>query len=201
MSTTTEPIYDKAGLVTVRLIGGTLQPTELIEQAGRICYNSQGRHDPDIIGNWIAAGHESVLEHAAFTFLITCSRVVSHEMVRHRLAAYSQRSQRYVLEKMPQLVVPPEVPDDMAAAFLAMLRKAHQSYLDCLEAGIPREIARYQLPNATLTTVVATWNIREVRHILRLRMSPRAQPEFQAIAKEIYRLARLHAPLLFPDFE
>jgi len=184
---------------------------DLIEHAGRLCWDTQGKTGeiPDRIQKWIGVGHETMIEHASATFYIRCSRVVTHELVRHRIASYSQRSQRYVNESEPRYIIPPElhgvyregmehdVPIELD--YIEFMARAWDMYSRLLKAGIKPEIARYVLPNACETQIIATFNFREIRHIIKLRTSKRALPEMRAVAGEIRRIAKEIAPRVFED--
>jgi thymidylate synthase (FAD) len=175
----------------VKLLAVTPDALAVIVQAARTCYASEANSpesDRRLIRSLIKRGHESVLEHASATFEITCSRVVTHELVRHRIAAYSQRSQRYVRENEPAYFTPPELAGDARELYDQAIKSAWESYAKLLAAGIAPQIARYVLPNAALTTIVATWNFREIRHVLRLRLAPAAQPEMREVARQIRAL-------------
>lgn len=198
--------------IEVKLLAVTPDAEKLIESAGRLCWDTQDKAGtvPDRIQKWIEVGHETMIEHACATFYIRCSRVVTHEMVRHRLASYSQRSQRYVNESTPIYITPPELQDNLAEpaivpanrparTFLRAMWAAWDSYESLLKTGIPKEIARYVLPNACETQIICTWNFREIRHIIKLRASKRALPEMRAVASEIKRIAKEMAPLVFGD--
>lgn len=176
---------------------------ELIEYAGRLCWDTVGRlgKDPSRIQKWIKAGDESVIEHSSATFYIKASRVLTHELVRHRLASYSQRSQRYVKENEPRYITPPELaarPNGFEIFEKAML-KAWEAYRQLLGLGMAPEIARYVLPNACETQIVMTMNFRELRHFIKLRTSSRALPEMRAVADEIRRIMKEVAPRVFED--
>lgn len=176
----------------------------LIEYAGRVDYHSQAKlgQKDDIIPRWIASGHESMIEMVDVAFLITCSRVVSHELVRHRIASYQQESQRYVnyavededdLFYIPEEWVGNEVVELM---FREAYARAYELYHCLLAAGVPKQMARYVLPNATRTRIVMKANLREWRHFLKLRMHKSAQPEMQAIARLIFaELNGLYEPV------
>jgi thymidylate synthase (FAD) len=189
--------------IEVRLLAVTPDAEKLIETAGRLCWDTQDKTGtvPDRIQKWLEIGHESMIEHACATFYIRASRALSHELVRHRLASYSQRSQRYVKETEPRYVEPPEIKDSKFAhrQFEELMATCWQAYSDLLAKGIKAEIARYVLPNACETQIICTWNFREIRHIVRLRTSKRALPEFRAVADEIRRIAREIAPQVFAD--
>jgi thymidylate synthase (FAD) len=123
-------------------------------------------------------------------------------LVRHRIASYSQQSQRYVShETLFEAVVPESVAGrpELAERFQAQLEAAHHLYRDLLAAGIPAEDARFVLPNAAATKLVMTMNARELHHFFALRCCRRAQWEIRAMAKEMLRQVRKAAPLLFAD--
>ncbi len=189
--------------IEVKLLAVTPDSERLIETAGRLCWDTQDKtgSTPDRIEKWLKIGHESMVEHACATFYIRASRVLTHELVRHRLASYSQRSQRYVKESEPRYVEPPEIRDDAAAhqRFQEAMLSCWQAYDDLLDGGVKAEIARYVLPNACETQIICTWNFREIRHIIKLRTSKRALPEFRAVADEIRQIVKEIAPQVFAD--
>ena len=189
--------------VEVKLLAVTPDAEKLIETAGRLCWDTQDKTGtaPDRIQKWLEIGHESMVEHACATFYIRASRVLTHELVRHRLASYSQRSQRYVKETEPRYIEPPEIKDNKAAhkRFEEVMATSWQAYGDLLAKGIKAEIARYVLPNACETQIICTWNFREIRHIIKLRTSKRALPEMRAVAGEIRRIVKKLAPQVFAD--
>lgn len=189
--------------VEVRLLALTPDAEALTEQAGRLCYASgdkQGTKE-----NWLQArikqGHESLLEHASATFYIRASRALTHELVRHRIASYSQRSQRYVRESAADYITPPEVTEFEGAGetYEKAMNAAWQAYRDLLKAGVKPEIARYVLPNACSTEIICTWNFREIRHIVKLRSGPAALPEMRAVAHAIKDIMKNAAPKVFGD--
>jgi len=189
--------------VEVKLLAVTPDAEKLIETAGRLCWDTQDKTGtiPDRIQKWIDVGHESMIEHACATFYIRASRVFTHELVRHRLASYSQRSQRYVKETEPRYITPPELyaSDWYPTVFVSAMKSAWIAYKELLDKGVKPEIARYVLPNACETQIICTWNFREIRHIIRLRTSKRALPEMRAVAGEIQRIAKEMAPQVFED--
>jgi thymidylate synthase (FAD) len=194
------------GLVPSSGIVETDRPAaeRLIEYAGRTCWATTDKlgTNPDRIQGWLKVGHESVIEHASATFYIKASRVLTHELVRHRIASYSQRSQRYVKESVPQYVTPPEL-DKSGKEALDVYRQAMtdawNAYGKLLNLGLAPEIARYVLPNACDTQIVMTMNFRELRHFIRLRTSKRSLPEMRAVAGEVRRLMKEQAPEVFAD--
>ena len=189
--------------IEVKLLAVTPDAERLIEAAGRLCWDTQDKTGtaPDRIQKWLEVGHESMIEHASATFYIRASRVLTHELVRHRLASYSQRSQRYVKETHRTYVEPPPIKNDEAAhkQFEQAMTACWQAYGDLLAHGIKAEIARYVLPNACQTQIICTWNFREIRHIIKLRTSRRALPEFRAVAEEIRGIVGDIAPQVFGD--
>ena len=124
---------------------------------------------------------------------------MTHELVRHRLASYSQRSQRYVRETDPSYIEPPELQVSEAAqeTYRHAMDDAWDAYRQLLESGLKPEIARYVLPNACYTEIICTWNFRELRHLIRLRRSPRALPEIRVVAEKILDIMKEQAPQVF----
>ena len=179
-------------------------PEELIEYSGRLCWGTTDKvgSNPDRVKSWIRLGHESVIEHASATFYIKASRVLTHELVRHRLASYSQRSQRYVKELEPRYITPPELEtagDNAIELYENAMLNAWQAYRKLLKAGVKPEIARYVLPNSCETQIVMTMNFRELRHFVKLRTSKRSLPEMRAVAEEVLSLMKEQAPAIFGD--
>jgi len=187
--------------VEVKLLAVTPDAEGLIETAGRLCWDTQDKTGtvPDRIQSWLQVGHESMVEHACATFYIRASRVLTHELVRHRLASYSQRSQRYVKETEPRYIEPPEISASAHQRFEEVMKVCWETYRELLAKGIKAEIARYVLPNACETQIICTWNFREIRHIVKLRTSRRALPETRAVCGEIRRLVKGIAPEVFKD--
>lgn len=195
----------------VTLVSHTPDPETTVALAARLCYSPvsigdlrdrlSGSDIRKFLEKILTLGHLSVLEHASFTFGIEgVSRVTTHQLVRHRVASFSQQSQRYVSHKeMFQVVIPPSISADpmMEEKFSALLRELHRLYGEMVESGIPAEDARYVLPNATETKILATMNVRELLHFFRLRCCERAQWEIRAMAVEMLKLAKSVAPILF----
>jgi thymidylate synthase (FAD) len=175
----------------------------LTEQAGRLCYASGDKLGTN--ERWlqtrIKQGHESLVEHASATFYIKASRALTHELVRHRIAAYSQRSQRYVTESAADYITPPELAEapDASLIFEEAMSAAWEAYRRLLLAGVKPEIARYVLPNACATEIICTWNFREIRHIIKLRTGPAALPEMRAVITQIKEIMGVQAPKIFGD--
>ena len=178
-------------------------PEVLIEYAGRVCYRSAGHGDP---GGFIRArlrdGHESILEHASATFEISgISRACSHQLVRHRIASYSQESQRYVDADDLAVVMPAAIAENPAAraAWEGLMAEVAATYRELRELGVRKEDARFVLPNAAETRLVLTMNFRSLRHFFRLRLTPRAQWEIRELATRMLELLVPHAPHVFGD--
>ncbi len=180
---------------------------QLIEYSGRWDYGPMSiakMGQPGIIGRWIEAGHESMLEMVDAAFLITCSRVVSHELVRHRIASYQQESQRYVKydQESPDdlYFVPPEIVEagaDAVAVYRESVHASHSAYRALKQAGVKSQIARYVLPNATRTRIVVKMNLREWRHVLKLRCHSSAQPEMRVVMLQVLEILYARYPEVF----
>ena len=145
-------------------------------------------------------GHFSVFEHISFTFAIEgISRACSHQFVRHRLFSFTQQSQRYVKDDF-SYIVPPSISKDKKAfkLYVDAVSKAKEAYKELLKY-IPAEDARFVLPNATGTKIVATANARELMHFFKLRCDEHAQWEIRAMAEEMQRLVKEVAPNIFNE--
>lgn len=191
--------------MNVKLLACTPDPNHLIEYAGRVCTNTTANTGvfPDFVVQRINEGHESILEHASATFEISgISRACSHQLVRHRIASYSQESQRHVDMSDPELVVPKDIDESPEALLIWDDLMAHviDAYSALQDLGIKKEDARFVLPNATATRIVVTMNFRELRHFFSLRLSPQAQWEIRGVAAEMVRLMAEEAPDVFMDF-
>ncbi len=191
-------------LALTQYLRGTGTPEELIEHAGRVCYRSETHGDS---GAFIRArlrdGHESIIEHAAATFELSgISRACSHQLVRHRLASYSQESQRYVDMAAPEWVLPEAIVNDADALALweAFAAQVKETYRALRARGVRKEDARFVLPNAAATRIVVTMNFRELLHFFRLRITPEAQWEIRAVAVEMLRQLAPHSPAIFGTF-
>jgi thymidylate synthase (FAD) len=146
-------------------------------------------------------GHSSVIEHASFTFSIEdVSRAMTHQLVRHRIASYTQQSQRYVAyDTLERYVTPPSIGKNARAkkVFDETLEKISEAYGKLLKLEIPKEDARFILPNAAKTNIIVTMNARELLHFFNLRCCTRAQWEIREVAVEMLRQAKKVAPTLF----
>lgn len=190
-------------IAITRFLKGDGSPEALIEYAGRVCYRSKSKGDPaSFIQARIRDGHESIIEHASATFEISgISRACSHQLVRHRLASYSQESQRYVSMDNPEWVLPPSIMKDEEALKIweQFAEKVKEAYRALRARGIAKEDARFVLPNATATRIVVTMNFRELRHFFRVRISPQAQWEIRELAVRMLEIIYPHAPAVFGD--
>lgn len=194
----------------VQLLSHTPEPEKIVAAAARLCYSDAGINDLlsadrdqqlRLIEKILKLGHFSVLEHVSFSFgLEGLSRACSHQLVRHRVASYSQQSQRYVAHDTPFAAVePPSLADhpELQQRYHDLFDQVHHLYKDMLEAGVPAEDARFVLPNAAQTKLVMTMNARELHHFFSLRCCRRAQWEIRAMAKQMLLLCRDAAPVLF----
>lgn len=202
----------------VALIRHTLSPEEVVALGARLCYSKarvddllervEAKDQTAFVHKIMGMGHDSVLEHASFTFGIEgVSRVLLAQITRHRLASFSVQSQRYVsYEHGFGYIVPPKIEalgTEAVAEFERQMDTLHQWYtewqqkLGTGEGG--NEDARFVLPGACETRMMVTMNVRELRHFFSLRMCSRAQWEIRALATEMHRLCMNVAPALFED--
>ncbi|MFA5353941.1 MAG: FAD-dependent thymidylate synthase [Thermodesulfovibrionales bacterium] len=217
----------------VILLTHTPNPEETVAMAARLCYSpsdiealkekTEGKDQRAFVEKLMAIGHMSPIEHASFTFAVEgISRACSHQLVRHRLASYSQQSQRYVSEsgqksedrcqkteeiKTFDYLIPPSIAGDAETKkafeeFMAEAQKAYDLLMQRLnERGIKGEAAsqdaRFVLPNAAETKIMLTMNARELLHFFRQRCCNRAQWEIRAMADAMLRLAKKAAPVIF----
>lgn len=191
-----------------------------IERAGRTCYKSEDKITADsarkFVENILKRGHEAVLEHASFTVKFVCDRGVSHEIVRHRLAAYCQESTRYCnysKEKFGNEITvirpcfwEPKLYYDNNNWILTPFgiwqqacAIAEKQYFDLLHAGATPQEARSVLPNSLKTEVVMTANLREWRHFFKLRCSAAAHPQMRQVANMLLRICKDQIPIVFDD--
>ncbi|NLK00958.1 MAG: FAD-dependent thymidylate synthase [Clostridia bacterium] len=193
----------------VQLINYTRDPEKTVAAAARLCYSDKYGSElmqdlaqseiESLIRRLYAMGHLSPFEHANFTFSIEgVSRALSHQLVRHRIASYSQKSQRYVSEDAFEYVMPPSVfeKDEARATFESAMGKIQAAYKE-LSAAIPREDARYVLPNACETNVICTFNARSLLNFFKQRCCNRAQWEIRKMATAMLGEVRKAAPIIF----
>lgn len=177
-----------------------------IEKAGRTCYKSEDRITAEsaeaFIRMLIERGHESVLEHESITVRFICDRGVSHEIVRHRLASYSQESQRYVRYNDDIEFINPRMPNAKAhEAWQELCERAEETYRELLSYGIQPQQARAVLPNSTKTEIVMTANLREWRHFLKLRTAKAAHPQMRELTVPLLRELQERIPIIFDDIK
>jgi len=202
----------KEAKLKVVLLSWTKNAQQVVSTAIRQCYSAVGAADlkreissqkqKELIRMVLASGHTSTLEHASFTFAIEgISRSCSHQLVRHRLASYSQQSQRYVdfSKKGIGFVVPPSIRNnpELLKEFKKAIKNAEDSYFSLRKRGIAAEDARFILPNAAATKIVVTMNARELLHFFELRLCQRAQWEIRALAQAMLRAVKKVCPTIF----
>ena len=191
----------------VEIVSSTPNPEMTIAECARTCYDSKAKDVEGarkMIKSLIKAGHTAMIEHASITFKISgISRVVTHELVRHRIASYAMRSQRYVNESVPTFVVPNEIASNNEARILfeQAMQNAWFAYKKLQEYGLKNEIARYVLPNAAESVICTTINFRALRNFFKLRLSKRAQPEIRELANLMLDKAIQIAPSCFEDLK
>jgi thymidylate synthase (FAD) len=197
----------------VKLLRYTSEPERTVALAAKLCYSPVGveqlseRIDDGecerFIKRLLEMGHLSPFEHASFTFgLEGISRVTSHQLVRHRIASYSQQSQRYVKKTGRfEHVIPPSIKKNktLSSRFRRVMDELQATYHEFVETGVPAEDARYVLPGAAETKLVVTMNARELRHFFRQRCCTRAQWEIRNMAELMLQRVREVAPTLFAD--
>jgi thymidylate synthase (FAD) len=210
----------------VKLLEYTPNPEKVISSAAKLCYSQvgvdgilEGLNDEKIerfLNMLMSYGHESPIEHVSFTFAVEgVSRSLSHQLVRHRIASYSQQSQRYVKLEQFEYIMPPEVAKDENAKkiFIDAMEKNQKSYDELVKILMNKhtkegmnikaaekkaiEDARYVFPNACETKIIFTMNARSLMNFFRHRCCSRAQWEIRAMADEMLKLVKEVAPTLF----
>ena len=195
----------------VTLLSYTKDAERLCAAAARSCYSKKGAaqlleamDEPKAgkaIGEITGMGHHSVIEHASYTYSIEgVSRAMTHQLVRHRIASFSQQSQRYVPLKDASFVTPPSIATEpeLRQEFEGLMARAWECYRR-LGEKVPAEDARYVLPNACTTNIVVTMNARELWHFFSLRCCRRAQWELREVADEMLRQAKQVSPSIFSE--
>lgn len=193
---------------------------ETIEKAGRICYKSEDKITNDsaekFIEMLIKRRHESVLEHKSISVLVQCDRGVTHEIVRHRIASYSQESTRYCNYSKDKFGKEINVIDigtgfkynynnendiDKYKEWLYAMEDAEKHYMKMIELGATPQEARSVLPTSLKTEIVITMNIREWRHFFKLRSSNAAHPQMREISDMILERFIILFPVFFKDLK
>ena len=190
----------------------------MVELCGRVCYKSEDKITPDSAKRFIAgvlkSGHESVLEHGKITVKVICDRGVTHEIVRHRLASYSQESTRYCNYNNEKFggeltFINPcfwaNTNDDHSKVLFSIwateMQRIEDAYNEMIQCGATPEEARSILPNSLKTEIVMTMNLREWRHFFKMRLSKRAHPQMREVAELIHKELKERVPLIFDDIK
>lgn len=189
-----------------------------VERIGRVCYKSEDRIQEGsaeaFIRGILRRGHESVIEHGSITVKFICDRGVTHEIVRHRIASYSQESTRYcnyVKEKFGSQItcidlatgfrydLSDETDRKKYEVWQRAMEDAERSYFQMIELGATPQEARSVLPNSLKTELVATMNLREWRHFFRLRTDAAAHPQCREVAQMLLERFAKDYPVFFAD--
>jgi thymidylate synthase (FAD) len=194
----------------VKLIGYTNEKELLPAIAGKLCYSKDGYKaiaaglDREKAGKFVRdkvdLGHLSIIEHLSFSFIAEgVSRALTHQLVRHRVASFSQKSQRYVNEDKFEYITPASIGSnpEAAAEYVKLMGLIQKQYEKMLGSGVPKEDARYILPNAAETKIIVTMNARELLHFFSLRLCNRAQWEIRGLADEMLAQVKKVAPDIF----
>ena len=189
---------EKSNKPIVKLISKPQDMLRTVYTACRTCYSAlspieiyDSAEDDEkmlkLIRNVISSGHHSTIEHIQVSFAISnVSRACTHQLVRHRLMSFSQKSQRYVQEKGQfDYIIPPTIEKDpkLKDSFEKFMEEISVKYQEFIDAGIPAEDARFVLPNAASSSLVASLNLRELIHLAQLRLCTRAQYEIRTMVK------------------
>ena len=184
-----------------------------VETAGRTCYKSEDKitdgSAEKFVRNILKRGHEAVIEHGSITVRFICDRGVSHEIVRHRLAAYCQESTRYCNYSKDGFggeitVIEPSwcsEGDPTYDVWKKACLRAELAYFDLMTIGCSPQEARSVLPNSLKTEVVMTADLREIRHFLRLRCNSAAHPDMRVVANLLLKECKSRYPVFFEDIE
>ena len=175
-----------------------------IERIGRVCYKSEHRITSSsaapFVRNIITRGHESVLEHISITVRFITDRAIANELVRHRIAAYSQESTRYCNYKDKiEFIYPKNVSDKQLQLIMEACACAATTYQALIADGATPEVARDVLPLCTKTELIATYTLREWRHILRLRTAKAAHPKMRELMQTLLQFFQGLVPIIFDD--
>lgn len=200
----------KAGYEIMSEINGT-SILKSIESIGRVCYKSEGKITKDssekFVANLLKRGHESVIEHETITVKFICDRGVSHELVRHRIASFSQESTRYcnyANEKFGKelTVINPMFWDETSEQYkywLNVMKLIEHTYNSLIESGARPEEARSILPNSLKTEIIVSMNLREWRHFFKLRTATAAHPQMREITIPLLSELKNIIPVVFDD--
>ena len=173
----------------VSLIQETPNPIETISKIASICYDSNPSDPMKLVKHLYKSGHHSVFEHIYFTFKIEgISRACSHQLVRHRMCSFTQRSQRYCGESEFEYVTPKSIEDKHFIGSYDYHMYVLSDYYRTLQREIPKEDVRYILPNACCTDLYLSCNLRELIHICNERLCSRAQWEIRELVHQMKSL-------------
>jgi thymidylate synthase (FAD) len=193
-----------------------INPEEIlknIEKAGRVCYKSENSITENSADSFIRrilqSGHESVIEHEKVTVRLICDRGVTHEIVRHRIASYSQESTRYCNYSKDKFgneltFIEPcfwEKNSEPYKIWETEMQNIEKSYNKMVEMGVTPEQARSILPNSLKTEIIVTMDLREWRHFFKLRTSPKSHPQMREIAIPLLQEFQKILPAIFQDIE
>lgn len=180
----------------VRLLNRTELSEIICGAAAALCTGS--KNHPSALTGALLSGHESVIEHANFTFRVeSVSRVLLAQLTRHRLASFSVQSQRYCGVTREWIIPASVISAGKADEYKAQMDRAFDFYEELLFASVPEEDARYVIPQGVTCDLILTMNARELRHFFSLRCCNRAQWEIRALADEMLQLCMDAAPMLF----
>ena len=207
-------IIDPSFEILTPISEGGLRELKLIEKIGRVCYKSEnkisenGESAKQFVAMLIKRGHEAMIEHSFLSVKFTIDRGVSHEIVRHRLAAFAQESTRYcnyAKDKFEKQItfIRPFFFQDGSAEYKAWERAclaAEKEYLALIESGASPQQARSVLPNSLKTELVMSANYREWRHFFRLRLDAAAHPQMRQIVLKLGRELKQQLPIIFDEF-
>lgn len=197
--------------LNVKLLRYTPDPEIAVAAGARLCYSRSSVSDllekmteeksVELLNKLMDLGHESPMEHASFTFAIEgVSRALTHQLVRHRIASYSQQSQRYVDAKDFNYIIPPSIRQNPEAKqkYEDVMKKLGEIYMELKEIS-PKEDARFVLPNAAETKIIVTMNARSLKNFFRHRCCARAQWEIRLLAQKMLAECKKVAPSLFKN--
>lgn len=194
---------------SVTLEWATPNALQIIEKAGRTCYKSESnitdQSAESFVRKIIKSGHDSVLEHATASFRFITDRGVTHELVRHRVASFSQESTRYCSyskEKFGSqisIVHPNGLTEEQIIRRNELFEKVQALYMQELNEGISPQLARGVLPTSLKTEIVCTANFREWRHILKLRTSKAAHPQIVEVMRMVFQWFMDNYPVIVED--
>ncbi len=188
---------------------------KFIEKMGRVCYKSEEKitdnSAENFVENLLLRGHESVIEHVNISVRVVCDRGVTHEIVRHRIASYSQESTRYCnyssdkfgneLTFIDPCFWKKDMDKDKREIWVKSMQQIEENYLQLLEFGATPQEARSILPNSLKTEIVMTMNLREWRHFFKLRTSSAAHPQMRQIGIMILDIFKRNIPIIFDDIQ